>query len=434
VLRSAPLTTEPRPSAHRVLQQLRAGELQGATRLDLRSAGLSELPPEVIGLADTLEVLDLSDNHLSTLPPELSRLGALRVIFCSNNHFTALPSVLGRCRSLEMVGFKANQIEQLPPEALPPDLRWLILTDNRLSELPEALGRCTRLQKLMLAGNRLTALPSSIGQLHCLELLRIAANRFGRAEDALPERLLALPRLRWLAHAGNPFSLDAEHQAEYRHAVPEICWGALRIDGVLGEGASGVIHAARWQGAPVGAPQEVAVKLFKGAITSDGLPRSEVAACMAAGSHPGLVGVLGRLVDHPAAVQGLVLERIPRGYRNLAGPPSQASCTRDVYATGTRFTAKQALALVQGVSKALAHLHRQGLLHGDLYAHNLLADDAGHALLGDFGAASFVPPGLDDVAEQLKQIDQRALACLIDEIAQRCDEPALLDGLRSRGS
>ena len=406
------------------------GALAGTSRLDLRGAGLSELPSEVLALADTLEVLDLSGNCLSSLPPELSRLQALRVIFCSDNRFTELPSVLGHCRSLDMVGFKANQIEHLPPEALPPALRWLILTDNRLGELPEALGCCTRLQKLMLAGNRLTALPASIGQLQRLELLRIAANLFIRAEHALPESLLALPRLRWLAHGGNPFSDATEAAADGQQGVPDIPWPSLQIDGRLGEGASGVIHAARWQAGPGAVPRDVAVKLFKGTMTSDGLPRSEIAACIAAGAHPGLVGVLGRLTGHPDAVQGLVLERIPAGFLNLAGPPSQASCTRDVYADHTHFTVDQALTLAQGVSDALAHLHRQGLVHGDLYAHNLLVNEHGQALLGDFGAASFVPPGNEAVAERLRLFDRRALACLVDEIAQRCDEPAALQGLR----
>ena len=424
----------PPPAAHRSLQQLLAGELKGATRLDLRGAGLNELPPEVLELADTLEVLDLSGNALSSLPPEMPRLKALRVLFCSDNRFTVLPSVLGQCPSLDMVGFKANQIAQLPPEALPPALRWLILTDNRLTGLPEALGRCTRLQKLMLAGNRLRALPQSIGGLRQLELLRIAANGFESADAALPAGLLALPRLRWLAHAGNPFSAATEADAAQQHALPDIPWQALQIEGLLGEGASGHIHAARWQAGAGAPPLEVAVKLFKGRVTSDGLPRSEMAACMAVGAHPGLVGVLGRLVGHPEGMQGLVLERIPAGYRNLAGPPSQASCTRDVYAEATHFTVDQARSLTQGVVDALAHLHRKGLVHGDLYAHNLLVDEQGHALLGDFGAASFVPPADAARAERLRLFDLRALGCLIDEIAERCDEPAALHALRPEGA
>jgi serine/threonine protein kinase len=90
----------------------------------------------------------------------------------------------------------------------------------------------------------------------------------------------------------------------------------------------------------------------------------------------------------------------------------------------------QARAIARGAGDALAHLHAQGLMHGDFYAHNLLVDDDAHALLGDFGAASFLP--LDDAArsEALERIDRRALQVLVEELAQRCDAPEALADLR----
>nr|GFC20102.1 hypothetical protein [Tanacetum cinerariifolium] len=144
--------------AMHTLAQLRAGQLAGATRLDL-SAGLTEFPREIFDLADSLEVLNLSGNALAALPDDLPRLRKLRVLFCSDNQFTAVPEVLGQCPHLSMIGFKANQIRTLPAAALPPQLRWLILTDNQLAELPPEIGDCPQLEKLMLAGNQLTALP-----------------------------------------------------------------------------------------------------------------------------------------------------------------------------------------------------------------------------------------------------------------------------------
>ena len=99
------------------------------------------------------------------------------MLFGSDNPFTELPAVLGRCEQFELVGFKSCRIEQVPAAALPPRLRWLILTDNRIEALPPELGRCDRLQKLALAGNRLQALPAELAACHNLELLRIAANR-----------------------------------------------------------------------------------------------------------------------------------------------------------------------------------------------------------------------------------------------------------------
>ena len=421
---SPPAPTHPcGPQA--TLAALRAGQLTGVTRLDLRGCGLQTLPPELLALANTLELLDLSGNELQTLPASLAGLHRLHTLFASDNLFTTLPAVLGRCPALDTLGLRANQIAELPADALAPTLRWLILTDNRIRALPDSLLRCTRLQKLMLAGNRLSRLPAGLPALQRLELLRLSANQFETAAAALPDDLLALPKLAWLAHAGNPFSQASEQAAEAGQSLPDIAWQALQLDGLLGEGASGQIHAARWQrDGTVHWP--VAVKLFKGAVTSDGLPRSEMAACLAAGRHRHLVGVEGRLVGHPDGRQGLVLPRIAPQYRPLAGPPSMASCSRDVYAAGLRLPAAQAVAIAEGSAAALAHLHRQGLMHGDLYAHNLLVDDRGDSLLSDFGAASFLPRDDRQRRAALQALDRRALAVLVDELAQHCDDPSAL--------
>jgi len=403
---------------HKTLADLRAGRLAGATRLDLRHCELDEFPREVFALADTLVTLDLSSNRLRALPDDLPRLRALRTLFCSSNPFETLPAVLGRCEGLDIVGFKANAIAHVPAESIPASLRWLILSDNRIEAMPETLGDCGRLMKLALAGNRLARLPQGIARCERLELLRLSANRFERLEDALPDGLLALPRLTWLAYAGNPFNVAQEARALAATPITHIPWHELQVGELLGEGASGHIWSARWHPA-AGGDRAVAVKLFKGAVTSDGLPGSEMAACIAADVHAHVIGVAGRVDGHPQGAQGLVMGLIPPQYRSLAGPPSLATCTRDVYASDARFTPAQARAIARGAGDALAHLHAQGLMHGDFYAHNLLVDGQAHALLGDFGAASFLPEDDADRAEALRRIDRRALDVLVEELAQR---------------
>lgn len=390
------------------LQQLRNGELAGARRLQL-NCGLTEFPREIFTLAESLEILDLSGNALTTLPDDLPRLHKLRVIFCSNNPFTELPAVLGQCPQLDMVGFKSCRIASVPAAALPEKLRWLILTDNAVAELPPEIGRCTRLQKLMLAGNRLSALPAELAECRNLELLRIAANRLTQ----LPDWLFSLPRLSWLAYAGNPFCENLPAVA-----VDRVDWAKLTLGEKLGEGASGVIHRADWQTGEV--TQPVAVKLFKGALTSDGLPQSEMHACLTAGEHPNLIPVLGQVADHPGNVDGLVMALIGHGFKNLAGPPSLESCTRDVYAADAAFSLDAALRLAAGIAAAAAHLHAQGIAHGDLYAHNILHLADGTALLGDFGAASPVDRGDAVQALALERIEVRAFGCLLEELLVRC--------------
>ncbi|QQZ40149.1 protein kinase [Pseudomonas sp. SK3(2021)] len=395
------------------LAQLRAGQLAGLKRLDL-SCGLTEFPREIFDLADSLEVLNLSGNALSSLPDDLHRLTRLRVLFCSDNRFTQMPACVGQCARLSMVGFKANQIERVPAAALPPLLRWLILTDNRIEELPDELGRRPHLQKLMLSGNRLTRLPQSLGQCHQLELIRIAANRL----SALPAFLLGLPRLTWLAYAGNP--LESEADAVALESVAQIPWAELDVQQRLGEGASGVIHQARWQ-RPGQAPSEVAVKLYKGSMTSDGSPLHEMNACISAGRHPNLIRVEGRISDHPQGQNGLVMQLIEPSYRNLAALPSLASCTRDIYDESTRFGADTALRMARGIASVGAHLHHQGITHGDLYGHNILWNPEGECLLGDFGAASFHALADTEETRALQRIEVRAFGILLEELLARIE-------------
>lgn len=411
------------------LDQLRAGLLAGTRRLTL-SCGLKEFPREIFDLAGTLEILDLSGNALSSLPDDLPRLARLHTIFCSDNAFTDLPEVLGQCPQLAMIGFKANRISTVNGASLPVTLRWLILTDNDIEVLPPEIGNCARLQKLMLAGNRLRTLPEELAACSRLELLRLAANQL----DEMPAWLTKLPRLSWLAYAGNPFSEALEREALTQTPIRCIDWGSLQLEEVLGQGASGIIHRARHAAGndDNAGNQGVAVKLFKGAVTSDGLPRSEMAACINAGMHPNLISVMGKVRNHPQEIDALVLELIAPEFGNLAGPPSLDSCTRDIYAGDTCFTQASALAIAHGIASAACHLHARGIMHGDLYAHNILHCSDGRAMLGDFGAASFYSVE-DELALPLQRLETRAFGCLLEELIDRCQcaDAALIE-LRDR--
>lgn len=388
------------------LEQLRSGALVGIKRLDL-SCGLQTLPEDVFALADTLEVLNLSGNQLRDLPHDLPRLHKLKVIFCSNNPFTHVPEVLGACAQLQVLGFKACRIADVPYAALPPHLRWLILTDNDVCTLPQAVGERPALQKLMLAGNRLSALPESLCQATGLELLRLAANDLAM----LPDWLLQLPRLSWLALAGNPLGWSTQAPA----TLPGVAWRDLTIDGLLGEGASGHIYRAHHGEYPEG----LALKLFKGAMTSDGSPEHELAASLAAGQHPSLCTPTATLTGHHLATRGLLFPLIPADFVNLAGPPSLESCTRDVYPEGLRMTEDAALQIAREIASAVAQLHTRGVMHGDLYAHNILWSRAhGRALLSDFGAATLLPEQNTPRAFALQALEVRAFGCLLEELAE----------------
>ncbi|WP_286292460.1 leucine-rich repeat-containing protein kinase family protein [Vibrio apostichopi] len=391
------------------LEQLKSGQLNGITRLQL-SEGLTEFPLEILELADSLEILDLSGNQLSDLPEELSQLTNLRIIFASNNLFTHLPDVLGTLPKLEMVGFKTNQIKTVSEQSLPTQLRWLILTDNAIEVLPHSLGERPRLQKLALAGNKIRVLPESMENLSSLELVRLSANQL----TEFPEFLIKLPKLAWLAFAGNPF---CKHPSSL-DSVPAVSSQCYSLNQVLGQGASGVISHANWLNGDFDFPQEVAVKVFKGEVTSDGYPHDELEACLQAGQHSNLVKSIAQVdeTDYLA----LVMELIPSNYYNLGLPPTLESCTRDTFNEGFKLSIAQINSITEQMINVFEHLHANKVCHGDLYAHNTLVNEQGQMIFGDFGAATIYGYLTEEQQQGIRRIEARALKYFIEDLLTVC--------------
>jgi len=393
------------------LSQLKSGALIGTQRLTI-SENLTSFPLEIISLADSLEILDLSNNQLTSLPKELAKLTKLKIIFASNNHFETLPEVLGQCDNLEMIGFKSNRINQVPANSLPAKLRWLILTNNRIEVLPDTLGERPRLQKLALAGNKLTELPLTMAQLTKLELVRISANCLTEC----PVQLLKLPNLAWFAFSGNPFS----HSNLKIDSVPSLPPSSFTLHNVLGQGASGVISRATWTDEQTQFSDEIAVKVFKGEVTSDGYPEDELQVCLKTGNHKNLVRSLAQ-VNHEGYL-ALIMNLIPDNFNNLGLPPCFKSCTRDTFPSGFTLSIKQISKIVMQMESVFEHLHSNQVCHGDLYAHNTMFDESANIIFGDFGAASMYHMLTSEQQKLIKAIERRALNHFIEDLLSICNE------------
>jgi hypothetical protein len=400
------------------LEGLRSGQHKGSKRIKI-SRGLTTFPREIFDLFNTLEILDLSGNPLSTLPKDISRLHKLKIAFFSDCKFTTFPKELAQCRSLEMIAFKSNGMTTIPEGSFPRKLRWLILTNNQISSLPASIGQCHRLQKCMLAGNCLTSLPQEMAHCRKLGLLRLSANKL----SSIPTWLFTLPELSFLSFAENPCAPSSSDNP----VLDNIAWSSLSVQHVLGEGASGIISQGTWSDS-ANTEKAVAIKLFKGEVTSDGSPMDEMNGCITAGRHPNLIDPIGQIHDHPEK-RGLVLELIPPHYKNLGLPPTQDSCTRDAFHSETVLSIEKCKNILRGIAAAATHLHERGIAHGDLYAHNILIDDKGHALLGDFGAATIY--GKDsEMARSLERMEVFAFGHLIEDllglVERRIDEDSVL--------
>lgn len=382
------------------------------------SKSFASVDPSAISVSTLAGItkLDLFDADLNSLPESLPKyLPNLSILFCMKNKFTQVPEVIGKCPKLQMVSFKSNEITSIHPEALQPQLRWLILTDNKITSIPSTIGRCTKLQKFMMSGNCLSSIPKEIENCHNLELIRLASNQLSTP----PMELLNLPKLSWCAFSGNPFI----HQGEDLSSVDEMhlqLFSEPKLDDptqgtVLGKGASGVTRKYELQIENDGKSEQVpvAVKEYYSSMTSDGSPQDERKVAMIASSLGcnSLVHVLGK------TSKGNLIMELLKNYSVLAEPPSLESCSRDVYEDGLKISEARARAIIGDLLYALMKLHEKGICHGDFYGHNILiSDDTQDQIwLTDFGAA-FLYDGQSDYGKLIVKIEKRAFLHLVNEV------------------
>lgn len=148
------------------------------TTVNFSKNQLTEVPPRIVDLKDTvsdinfgfnklpsislqlcmlqrLTHVDFRNNVLTYLPPEMEALLKLQSIILSFNRFKTFPEVLYRISTLDTILFSNNQIGSVDPLQLKrmPNLTTLDLQNNDLLQVPPELGNCENLRSLNLEGN-----------------------------------------------------------------------------------------------------------------------------------------------------------------------------------------------------------------------------------------------------------------------------------------
>ncbi|XP_076863445.1 leucine-rich repeat-containing protein 10 [Brachyhypopomus gauderio] len=171
--------------------------------LDLSSRQLRRFPLGACAFSELIK-LYLSENRLTSLPPELHRLQKLQLLALDFNCFEELPSVICRLRQLNILYLGNNRLYKLPKELAEltelkslwletncftnfpcvvcrlPNLKTLHLGYNQFRSVPADLAKLNDLRSVWLAGNLLNEFPLVLLEMHSLEVIDVDRNNILR--------------------------------------------------------------------------------------------------------------------------------------------------------------------------------------------------------------------------------------------------------------
>ncbi|KAI5643862.1 leucine rich repeat domain-containing protein [Phthorimaea operculella] len=154
-----------------------------------------------------LTVLDLSNNEIQKIPPELGRMPNLAELYLSNNQ-------LGLNGEVDWKWISGPQIIN--------SLKLLDLTGNKLTDFPKAVWKLQKLVTLKLDQNKLKKLPATIGRISSLRYLTVSHNNL----ESVPCGLMHRP-LEKVDLSSNNFIYTANTQSPKEHTLWQFCVGNL---------------------------------------------------------------------------------------------------------------------------------------------------------------------------------------------------------------
>lgn len=149
-----------------------------------------------------LQVLDLSNLGLTSVPKSITKNKGLQVLNLSNNTISENFGLLSGFLFLTEINLSGNQLTAIPSE-LSSNLKVLDLSNNLFSKNYSAtLSKLKNLEWLSLENNQITEFPTELSQLQKLIHLNFGRNKISGGTSAL----LSLPNLQQVFLNNNQFS------------------------------------------------------------------------------------------------------------------------------------------------------------------------------------------------------------------------------------
>ncbi|KOC65409.1 Leucine-rich repeat protein 1 [Habropoda laboriosa] len=138
--------------------------------------------PTLEGFPRTTEELYLVGLNRKSFDRQILRLQSLRILNLSNNLISSLPKELGTLHHLQELILSKNRLDKvtkwawLDQVAIRSNLKLLDISNNLLVKLPEQIGKLGGLVNFKASQNMLSYLPQSLGRLSNLKYLDVSKN------------------------------------------------------------------------------------------------------------------------------------------------------------------------------------------------------------------------------------------------------------------
>ncbi|XP_014227683.1 leucine-rich repeat protein 1 [Trichogramma pretiosum] len=141
--------------------------------------------PVLKGFPRTTEELNLIGLQRKSFDRQILKLQSLRILDLSENQLSSLPKELGDLPNLRELNLSKNQLGKFPitkwswlkGTKIMTNLCLLNLSGNQLTVIPDSIGKLGSLVTLHLDNNCIRALPQAVGKLHRLRILNLSKNQ-----------------------------------------------------------------------------------------------------------------------------------------------------------------------------------------------------------------------------------------------------------------
>ena len=157
--------------------------------LDLSNNALTGIPPEVFDCIN-LKYLNLSNNQIDSLPKIISSLKQLQELDLGYNIIETLPLEIKELKKLKILNLASNQLTSVPEQiVLLKELEVLNLVRNKIKDVPDNINGLNKLKSINISYNQITKLPVELSKMNSLKKIYIEGNDIENS-DILPDELV----------------------------------------------------------------------------------------------------------------------------------------------------------------------------------------------------------------------------------------------------